>query len=60
VPGGIRSVLLKSSALVLPPATESTFHIAESSSIFRRIIFPPLESRFCIAKRAAYLIEKQE
>lgn len=50
--------LLKPSVLVLPPTTESTFHIVEFSSNFRSIMFPRLENMFHIAITIAYVIEK--
>jgi hypothetical protein len=45
-------------APVLPPIAESTFHITEFTSNFRRLHFSPPEILFCIAKIIAYLIEK--
>ncbi|NTX26130.1 hypothetical protein HT746_03055 [Burkholderia pyrrocinia] len=51
--------MLKPSAPALPPAAERAFHIAELASNSRGIPFSPLENLFCIAKIAAYLIEKQ-
>ncbi|MCU9953885.1 hypothetical protein OEJ37_11000 [Burkholderia sp. BKH01] len=44
----------------LPPAAERAFHIAEPISDSGSLPFSPLENLFCIAKIAAYLIEKQE
>jgi hypothetical protein len=49
--------LLKPPVFVLPPATESTFRIAEFTSNFLGIIFSALETVFCITKIARYLIE---
>ncbi|WP_157659430.1 hypothetical protein [Burkholderia ubonensis] len=45
--------------LVVPSAAESAFRIVESTSDSRVIAFSSIENMFCIAKIAAYLIEKQ-
>jgi hypothetical protein len=50
--------LLKASRACPAPTAESAFHITELTQDFRFSIFSPLENVFCIAKTAAYLIEK--
>ncbi|UVE68960.1 hypothetical protein L2Y90_19550 [Burkholderia pyrrocinia] len=55
-----RAIVARTIVLALPPAAERAFHIAEPVSNSRSRPFSPLENLFCIAKIAAYLIEKQQ